>query len=250
MKQRIKWLLVGFGFTALLQFLISVGFTGLAFSAARSEVAAEQGSISLFVFGFTLGAFLVGGFVLGWMSERLRILDSILVAVLTLVVTAVIFAAMSSEAARAQFVIGNWLSETAIRANADGTPSAVTQLAFSLRSGLFVLLAIAASVIGAYWGSHVKVPQEGFIDRAALLVGLVGAVVGPFIMVVIAGGEPGAASRSGLPWYVLATIAGVLIAIVGVGYVMFTRESHYEDEISISPEHHREPNGHALSHGA
>jgi len=35
--------------------------------------------------------------------------------------------------------------------------------------------------------------------------------------------------------------------IVGAGFVWFTRESHYEDEISISPEHHKE-DGPAATH--
>jgi hypothetical protein len=246
MKERIKWILVGFGFTAILQFLISLAFTGLAFSAARSGVAGEQGAISLYVFGFTLGAFLVGGFVIGWMSEEQRIPDAVLVALFTLAVSAIIYTALPGEPSRAQFVTGSWLSESLTRANADGSSSTATQIAFTARSGLFALLAFTASAIGAYWGWHVKVPHEGFIDRAALLIGLAGAVVGPYILVATSGDRDAA----GLPWYVLATLLVVLLVIVGVGYVMFTRESHYEDEISISPEHHVSTEGKALGHSA
>ena len=229
MKERIKWLLVGFGFMALLQLLISLAYTGLAFNAARNQVAAEQGAISLYVFGFTLGAFLVGGFVIGWMSEEQKVLDAVLVALFTLVVSALIYTFLPNESVRAQFVTGSWLSETLVRNNA-------THIAFTGRSALFALLALASSSIGAYWGWHVKVPQEGFIDRAALLIGLVGAIVGPFVLLVT-GGRAGA--NANLPWYFLIVVLVLLLVIVGVGFVMFARESTYDDEISISPEHHK-----------
>src|SRR5215475_4396100 len=119
MKDRVKWILVGFGFTAILQLLISVAYTGLAFSLANSQSGPEQGAISLYVFGFTLGTFLVGGFVIGWMSEQLRVLDAVLVAVFTLIVSAVIYTALSTEPRRAQFVTASWLSEPALSTSAD-----------------------------------------------------------------------------------------------------------------------------------
>jgi hypothetical protein len=170
----------------------------------------------------------------------------VLVALFTLAISAVIYTALPGETSRAQFVTGSWLSESLTRANADGSSSTATQIAFTARSGLFSLLALIASSIGAYWGWHVKVPHEGFIDRAALLIGLAGAVVGPFILVATSGDE----ATAGLPWYFLATVLVLLLAIVGVGYVMFSRESHYEEEISISPEHHMSTEGKALGHSA
>jgi hypothetical protein len=180
------------------------------------------------------------------MSEEQRLTDAVIVALFTLAISAVIFTALPGETSRAQFVAGSWLSESVARTAADGSASTVTQIAFTARSGLFSLLALIASAIGAYWGWHVKVPHEGFIDRAALLIGLAGAVVGPYVLVATAGDQ----ATAGLPWYFLATLLVVLLVIVGVGYVMFTRESHYEDEISISPEHHVSAEGKALGHSA
>ena len=46
--------------------------------------------------------------------------------------------------------------------------------------------------------------------------------------------------------FVLAALVLVLV-IIGVGFILFTRESHYDDEISISPEHHKEE-GPAATH--
>jgi hypothetical protein len=237
MRERLKWTLVGFGFTAILLFLISLAFTGIAYSLASSQNGPEQGAISLYVFGFTLGAFLVGGFVIGWMSEQMRVLDAIIVALFTLVASGLIYTALPSESARAQFVTGSWLSDTVVRISSEGMPSTVTHIALTGRSVLFGVLALLASSIGAYWGWHVKVPQDGFIDRAALLIGLVGAIVGPFVLIVTSGRD--SSNEPSLPWYFLATVLVVLLVIVGVGFVMFTRESHHDEEISISPEHHK-----------
>jgi MFS family permease len=107
------------------------------------------------------------------------------------------------------------------------------------RGALFAVVALIAGLIGAYWGWHLKVPQEGVFDRIALVVGLVGVVVGPFVLLAIGGRDPSTPNAPILPWYFLAIVLVVVLVIVGVGFVLFTRESHYDDEISISPEHHK-----------
>jgi MFS family permease len=107
------------------------------------------------------------------------------------------------------------------------------------RGVVFAVVALIAGVIGAYWGWHLKVPQEGVFDRIALVAGLIGAVVGPFVLLAIGGRNPNNPGAPNLPWYFLAIVLVLVLVIVGVGFVLFTRESHYEDEISISPEHHK-----------
>jgi len=114
-----------------------------------------------------------------------------------------------------------------------------SQITFGGRSLLFASLALIASAIGSYWGWHVKVPQEGVLDRVALLLGLVGAVVGPFVLLAV-GGRDSNGGAGNLPWYFLVVVLVLVLAIVAAGFVMFTRESHYEEEISISPETRRE----------
>jgi cbb3-type cytochrome oxidase subunit 3 len=219
MKDRIKWILVGLGFTFGLQVIISLAYTAIAYSAARGS-AVPQDTIVIAAFGFMLGAFLIGGFVVGWMSEEVRVLDSLIVAALTLILTLLVYSALPSGN-KGQFVSGYLLANVK-------------------RGSMFILLALIASAIGSYWGSHVKVPQEGVLDRVALLVGLVGAVVGPFVLLAVGGSDPTNPNQSNLPWYFLVIVILVVLAIVGVGFVLFTRESHYEEEISISPEHHKE----------
>jgi hypothetical protein len=61
-----------------------------------------------------------------------------------------------------------------------------------------------------------------------------------FVLLAIGGRDPGNPNAPILPWYFLAIVLVLVLAIVGAGFVLFTRESHYEDEISISPEHHKE----------
>lgn len=220
MKDRLKWILVGLGFTFGLQVIISLLFTGIAYSTKESEADVVSDTAAAVAFGAALGAFLVGGFVIGWLTEELRIVDSLIVSLLTLALTLFVYTALPAGN-KGQFVSGYLLSDVR-------------------RGALFAVVALIVGVIGAYWGWHLKVPQEGVFDRIALVAGLVGVVVGPFVLLAIGGRDPGNPNAPNLPWYFLAIVLVLVLAIVGAGFVLFTRESHYEDEISINPEHHKE----------
>ncbi|HXF41816.1 MAG TPA: hypothetical protein VN687_19010 [Blastocatellia bacterium] len=220
MKDRIKWILVGLGFTFGLQVIISLIFTAVAFSNRSSQADVVSDTAVAVAFGTAIGAFLIGGFVIGWLTEELRVLDSITAAVLTLALTLLVYTALPAGN-KAQFITGHLLND--------------------LRRGLLLtVLAFIAAAIGAYWGWHLKVPQEGALDRVALVLGLVGAIVGPFVLLAIGGRDPANPNAPNLPWYFLTTVLVLVLVIVGVGFVLFTRESHYDDEISISPEHHKD----------
>lgn len=219
MKDRTKWILVGLGFTFGLQVLISLAFTAIAYNAASSPTGVPQDTLIVTAFGLTLGAFLIGGFVIGWMSEEIRVLDSVLVAIITLALVLLVYTALP-HGNKAQFVSGYLLDDLR-------------------RGAIFLILALIAAAIGSYWGWHVKVPQEGVLDRIALLIGLVGAIVGPFVLLATGGSDPKNPNETNLPWYFLVIVLVIVLAIVGVGFLMFTRESHGAEEISISPEHHK-----------
>ena len=219
MKNRTKWILVGLGFTFGIEVVVSLIFMAVAYSAASSGTDVLVDPALMIAFGLSLGAFLIGGFVIGWMSEEVRVLDSLLVAAMALLLVSLVYAALPSGN-RGQFVSGYFLS--GIR-----------------RGSVFTVLALIASAIGAYWGWHVKVPQEGVLDRIALLIGLLGAIVGPFVLLAVSGGDPGNPNQTNLPWYFLVIVILVVLAIMGVGFLMFTRESH-TDDISISPEQHKD----------
>lgn len=230
MKDRIKWMLTGLGFTFGLQVVISLIFTAVAYSAAQSQTDLGQGTISLYVLGITLGAFFIGAFIIGWMTEESQmsdaLTDAMIVVVATLLISALVYWALPAGN-KGQFVTGIWMSD------------ATGQIAFSMRSLLFVVLTLAVAAAGAYGGWHVTVPQEGLIDRVILVIGLVGAVVGPFLLLALSGGDPGS-NQPALPWYFMVIVLVLLLVIIGIGFVMFTRESTYDDDISINPEHHKE----------
>ncbi|HSB10465.1 MAG TPA: hypothetical protein VLM38_13335 [Blastocatellia bacterium] len=220
MKDRVKWILVGLGFTFGLQVIISLIFTGVAFSSRTSLADVVSDTAVAVAFGTSIGAFLIGGFVIGWLTEELRVVDSLIAAVLTLALTLLVSTALPSGN-KAQFITGYLLSDVR-------------------RGPVLAGIALIAAAIGAYWGSHLKMPQEGILDRIALLVGLVGAIVGPFVLLAVGGRDSANPNAPILPWYFLVTVLVLVLVIVGVGFVLFTRESHYDEEISISPEHHKE----------
>ena len=222
MKDHIKRILVGLGFTFGLHVLISLIFTAVAFSAASSRTGVQEGPILIVVFGLTIGAFLIGAFVIGWMSEELRLGDAFCVVVLTLLLSALIYAKLPIGN-KGQFVTGVWLSSADLGQQA-----------------LFVAMALLAAAAGAYLGWRVKVPHEGLLDRAALVIGLLGAIVGPFVLLAIGGRDPNKPDQPNLPWYFLVIVLLLVLVIVAVGFVLFTRESRYDEEISISPDIRRE----------
>lgn len=215
MRDRIKWILVGLGFTFGFQVLISLLSIGVASSVAASQSDVGQTTFPVITFGLAVGAFLIGGFIVGWMSEELRLADSFLAAIATLLVM--------------------WLAYTLLPQGNKGQLLSIDILHSFGQAAAFVTLALIAAMAGAYWGWHLKVPQEGVLDRVALLIGLVGAVVGPFLLLAL-GGRDREGNAQSLPGYFLIIVLVLVIGIVGVGFYMFTRESHYDEEISISPD--------------
>lgn len=220
MKDRIKWFLVGLGFTVGLQVIVSLLFTGVAYDAATSSASVAQELVLVVALALLICAFLIGGFVVGLVSEELRLLDSAMVALAGVCVSSLVYFGLPA-ANKAQFVTGYMLDDLG-------------------RAALFVGMAVVAALIGAYWGWHVVAPQEGVLDRVALLIGLIGAVVGPFVLLAVGGSDPNNPGRPNLPWYFVVIVLGVVLAIVGAGFLMFMRGSRHDEEISISPEHHKE----------
>jgi len=227
MSKRIKWIIIGLGFAFGLQVLISLAYTAVAFGAARSSASVPQETVSVIALGVTLGAFLIGGFVVGWTEESFRLVDAVVVALLTLVLNALVYQALPL-ANKPQFVSGAWMTDQA------------GHLAFTSSTLLFVALALVAAAAGAYLGWHTAVPSEGFLTRVALLVGLIGAVVGPFVLLALWGRDPSNPSQPGLPIHFVLTVLVLLLVIVGVGFWLFSREAGreatYEEEMSINPE--------------
>jgi hypothetical protein len=217
MKHRMKGMLLGLGFTFGIQATISL-ITNLLFGKTQSP----QGIFLVLVFGLTLGAFLVGGFVIGLIGEKIRLLDSAIVATVTILLNVLLLMLTSSGSGK--YLAMNWLNDSAGRISITG------------QSFLYIILALMASLAGTYIGWRVKAPQEGQFDRIALLVGLMGAVIGPFVLFSFEGSDAGSANEQHLPWYFLAIVILLVLVIMGIGFLMFTRESRNADDISIRPQ--------------
>jgi hypothetical protein len=216
MKHRLKWMLIGLGFTFGIQAVISL-IANLIFGKAQSS----QGILLVLVFGLTLGAFLVGGFVIGLMSEKLRLLDAAILAVLTLTLNTTLL--LLAASASGNFLAMNWLNDSS------------GHLSITGQSFLYIVLALVSSMAGTYIGWRVVTPQEGQFDRIALLVGLMGAVIAPFVLFSFEGGDAEAANGQQFPWYFLVVVILLVLVLMGVGFLMFTRESHDAEDISINP---------------
>jgi hypothetical protein len=214
MKHRIKQMLIGLGFTFGLQAGISFLATLLLFNQSQTPAI-----FYVLFFGMTLGAFLVGGFVLGVLNDRLELGDAALMTIATLLLSGLVIS--STAEGSHYYLMGNWLND----------PSG--HFSITAQSFVYVGLALVASTVGCYTGWRVGVPQEGQFDRIALLLGLLGAIVGPFLLFSIGGDS--ASDQQGLPWYFLAIVILVVLVIMGIGFLMFTRDSHHDEEISIHP---------------
>jgi cbb3-type cytochrome oxidase subunit 3 len=230
MRKRIKWMIIGLGFAFGLQVLVSLAYTAVAFGAARSGTGLPQGTVSVIALGVTLGAFLIGGFVVGWTQEKFRLVDAIAVAVVTLALNALVYQALPAGN-KAQFVTGAWL------ANQTG------HLALTPSTLVFIALGVIAAAAGAFWGWQKAVPSEGFATRIALLFGLIGAIAGPFVLLALWGSDPSNPNQPGLPLGFVITVLVLLLLIVAVGFWLFNREAgreaNYEEGMSINPETHR-----------
>lgn len=75
-----------------------------------------------------------------------------------------------------------------------------------------------------------RVVSANSYTRTAALVGLIVAVMGPFLLLTMGGRD-----SNNLPWYVWVTIPILLMAVIAVGILMFKRDSHDAEDISISP---------------
>jgi hypothetical protein len=147
-SSHLKWMLIGLGSMFGLQIIISLIFTAIAFLLARSSADVMQNTVVVATFGLMLGAFLVGGFIIGWWSGQKRILDSILVAVITVALSIGVYAALPASN-KEQFISGYLLSSPA-------------------RGSLLFVLAIVAAAIGAYWGWHLTLSEEEVLEETSI----------------------------------------------------------------------------------
>jgi hypothetical protein len=216
MKERLKWIAIGFGFMAGIQVLASLLFIGLTQTLkAGSSLALEPYWVSV-IFGLTLGAFFFGGFVIGRVEEAPRITDAMIAAIATLALSVIVFLALP-ESSRDQFTGSKWLADAAGNASSPWV------------GALLIAPALIASALGAYLGYLMTTPVESMVERFVAMSGLACAIGGPIFALIISGFI--------LPWYAVVAVLAVILAGIVISYWMFRRGGHSVGDVSISPEH-------------
>jgi hypothetical protein len=215
MKERVKWIAIGFGFMVGIQILTSLLLIGLAQMLKTSPNLVLEPYWIFVILGLTLGAFFLGGFVIGRVEEAPRITDAVIAAIVTLALSVIVFLALP-ESSRDQFTGSKWLADAAGNASSQWV------------GALLIAPALIASALGAYLGYSMTTPVENVVERFVATLGLAGAIGGPVIALIISGFI--------LPWY--AVIVGLVIILSGfvISYWLFKRAAREAEDVSISPE--------------
>jgi len=222
MKERIRWIAIGFGFMVGIQVLASLMLIGLGQMPERSPGISLSSYWAFLIFGLTLAAFFFGGFIIGRVEEMPRVADAVIAAIATLALSAMVYLVLP-ESSRNQFTGSGWLVE-AFGASASPVISA-----------LLVVPALLASAIGAYVGFLMTTPVETMIERFIALLGLAGAIGGPIAALII--------SWFLVPWYIVIALLVILMLGIVNRYRFFKRGVHEMRDVSISQEHGAETHG-------
>lgn len=202
MKERIKWLCVGVGVMYGMQLIILLIVHNLI---PYSAPPAFSNLLATVV--YTLVAFLAGGFVIGLMAERIEIVEPVIATVLTL--------AIDVLTTQAGGLSGVFLFSFAIGQGDFGTALTIGAVA------------IVAALAGALAGERLALPVESWIDQVLVVLGLVGLVMGPFLLI---------SSVMGLPRGVTIALGVLLAGAIWLVSHHFREQDREEEAMSIRPE--------------
>lgn len=222
MKERMKWIIIGFGFMVGIQVLTSLLFSLLLQISNQRPGTVESDQWVLVLFGLTLAAFLIGGLVIGRFEEESRLPDAVWAAILTLMFSNIMFYVLP-ESTRHQFTGSKWLLD------ANG------QFAPLWLSVMQMLPALGAAAVGAYLGYHMDLPVSPIWERLAGILGLIGSIAGVAVVFVI--------GSMIIPWYWLAVALVAVVLSIVLMYYSFKRSTHEIEEMAILPEHRHEQLG-------
>lgn len=205
MKERVKWLLAGVGIMYVTQLIVLLAIRYLMPHSGPEEFHNLMAAI-----GYTLVAFLVGGFVMGLMAERILIWEPALAAAVALLSDVI-----SNQAG---FLKDIFLFGLALEEGAYGT------------SLMILAVAVVAAIAGSLAGERITTPREDWISQVLLLVGLAGLFLGPFLVL-----------GSYLPMVFQVIIGLALLGGILIAAYRFGRTERPMAEISIHPESHPPP---------
>ena len=213
MKERIRWIAIGFGFMVGIQVLASLLLISLDLMLERSPGLFFGNYWAFALLGLTLGAFFFGGFIIGRVEETPRVADAVITAFATLALSLVVYLILP-ESSRYQFTGSAWLAE------------AFNAAAFPGMTILLIVPAIVAAAMGAYAGYMMTTPIESAIERLVAMLGLAGAIGGPVAALII--------SWLIWPWYDVAALLAIILIGIVISYRYFKRAAHEAMDASIT----------------
>lgn len=216
MKGNVKAILTGtgviFGLQLILAILIKVYAESVAQAKTEPLTAGEH--FNMLFMGVSLGTFFIGGLIVGFMEERLALGAPVIAAALAMALASLV-----------SYVFN--------------LPDNIFLVAYAQEGawGSFVMtvaIGLVATVAGGLIGERIRTPAaDDPIARSVVVIALALVLTAPFYFLI----------PYGLPWYIAVIATLVILVLVGVGYYLFTQGPTFEqsiEEISISPERHRE----------
>ena len=147
-RDHAKWTMIGLVSMFGLQIAVSIIFDAIAFARAQSSTAFMQDTAPIVILGLMIGAFLVGGFIIGWKSEQRRLFDAVVAAAMTVGLGFLVYVLLP-QAYQDMFITGGLLDDPT-------------------QAGLFLVLGFVAAPIGAYWGWHVAQSEEDVLEETSI----------------------------------------------------------------------------------
>ena len=147
-RDHVKWTMIGLASMFGLQIVVSLIFDAIALARAQSSTAFMQDTAPIVILGLMIGAFLVGGFIIGWRSEQRRLFDAVIAAAMTVGLSFLVYLLLP-EVYKDRFITGGLLDEPA-------------------QAALFLVLGFVAAPIGAYWGWHVAQSEEDVLEETSI----------------------------------------------------------------------------------
>jgi hypothetical protein len=204
LKERMRWLLLGIGVMYATQSAIL-----LIIHYAAPNWGPEGFHNILATIGTMLAAFLIGGFVIGLMAERILLIEPTLAAVGALLIDMLL--------TKTGVLKEMFLSSIALEAREYGTVFTIAAIA------------VVATIAGSLVGERMVTPQEQRIGPVVLVIGLVGLLLGPFLVL-----------SKYVPMAFSLIVGLALLGGIGLAAYRFTHPRHDMDEMSINPERYVE----------
>jgi hypothetical protein len=201
MKAIVKRVLVGVGF----MYAAQVIFLLLVRYLMPTSSPFEFHNVIAYL-GYMLAAFVVGGFVMGLMAERVLIFEPFLAAIGTLLLDFLFTQAGLLKGS------GVFLFSLALQAR-------------NYRDALIVaVVGIVAAIAGAFVGERRAIPHEDWVTQSLLTIGLLGLLLGPFFLL-----------GTYLPTGYLLIVGAALLVGVCIAVYRFEKSDDEREDISISP---------------